>query len=452
MRAVCAAECGGVRTRCGCEVERPSVRRSARVGEDGVVTAMRAVPLRSPRADAAAVQVLRHDGTRHLIAMRASVPLAQDATVWLPALVPVAMATGEDLEIAGDVDPVSLVGAVQAQRLLARWFPQWRAVAIRAETGVTDPPAPRDSVTGTSAHGHSLASPATRAADAPPAVEDSSTAPTAADRPRPQPLAATELGVSPALMGPADAVGCFFSAGVDSTYAALSPQVTHLIYVRGFDEPLHGGAGAHATSEHVRSVAAVLGKPLIEVDTDVRTTLDRYAPWGHAAHGPAMATVALALRDHFATVVFPGAWPVDQTPVWGTHPHLDPLWSSSQLRVVNDSTRLGRVDKVRALARRPELLAGLRVCWQNSGKLNCGDCEKCLRTMVSLYAVGALGEARLFPSRVDAERVAELPGGEVASFFARENLDALRQMPAAERDYALETAVARLADAGPGPG
>lgn len=411
---------------------------------------MRVMPLRSQRAEAAAAQVLRPDGTRHLIAIRATVPLAQDATAWLPALVPVAMAAGEDLVIEGDVDPMSLAGATQAQRLLGQWFPQWRAAEIRTSTGVTGPPAPSHAATGVSAHALAEASTATRAADAPPAVEGSAADPIAAEQRRPEPLAAIELHGSPLRSDPSGAVGCFFSAGVDSTYAAISPEVTHLIYVRGFDEPLRAGAGAHATTEHVRSVAAVLGKPLIEVDTDLRTTLDRYVPWDRAAHGPAMATVALALRDHFATVVFPGAWPVDQTPAWGTHPQLDPLWSSSRLRVVNDSTSLGRVDKVRALARRPELLAGLRVCWQNSGKLNCGECEKCLRTMVSLYAVGALGEARLFPRHVDAAQVAALPGGVAASFFARENLEALRQMPAAERDHALEAAVARVAGAGPG--
>ena len=366
---------------------------------------MRAVPLRSARDDAIGVQVLRPGGQRHLIAIKGNAPLAQDATVWLPALVPVAMSVGEELDVKGEVDGVALAGAMQAQSLLAQWFPQWRMVAIRTAAVGADAVAPD-------------------AAQSPGTLRPSV--------PQPAAVVATE------------AVGCFFSGGVDSTFAAHSPEVTHLIYVRGFDTPLRGSAG-ESTVEHVRAVASVLGKPLIEVETDMRAMLDRYAPWGEAAHGPAMASVALALREHFATVIFPGAWPVDQTPIWGTHPELDPLWSSSELRVVNDSTRIRRVDKLRALAQRPELVGGLRVCWQNSGELNCGECEKCLRTMVALYAVGALEKARLFPATIDVARVAALPGGLVASIFARENLEALREMPLAARDRELEAAVARMA-------
>ena len=384
------------------------------------MTAMRAVPLRSARTDAVGMQVLRPGGQRHLIAIKANVSLAQDATVWLPALVPVAMSVGETLVIDGEVDALALAGAAQAQRILAGWFPQWRVVEVRAATAGADVFGPNavaaNAVDRTAVNLDPVQSPPTRAPSAP----------------------------LPSASEAAEAVGCFFSAGVDSTFAALSPEVTHLIYVRGFDTPLRGSAG-EATVEHVRAVAKALGKPLIEVETDLRATLDQYAPWGQAAHGPAMATVASALRQHFAKVIFPGAWPVDQTPVWGTHPELDPLWSSSELRVVNDSTHIRRVDKVRTVAQRPELVAGLRVCWQNSGELNCGECEKCLRTMVALYAVEALGEARLFPPTIDVARVAALPGGLVASFFARENVAALREMPLTARDRELEAAVARIA-------
>ena len=52
----------------------------------------------------------------------------------------------------------------------------------------------------------------------------------------------------------------------------------------------------------------------------------------------------------------------------------------------------------------------LRVCWQNEpGTLNCGRCDKCLRTMVGLAAVGLLDEIESLPSEIDLAAVSRHP-------------------------------------------
>jgi hypothetical protein len=88
---------------------------------------------------------------------------------------------------------------------------------------------------------------------------------------------------------------------------------------------------------------------------------------------------------------------------YGTHPLLDPLYSSSDLRIRHDGIELSRLEKTRLIAGWDVALQNLRVCNQyrqyRSGRLNCGRCEKCVRTMLGLLAVGALDKTNVFPSQ-----------------------------------------------------
>jgi hypothetical protein len=51
-------------------------------------------------------------------------------------------------------------------------------------------------------------------------------------------------------------------------------------------------------------------------------------------------------------------------------------------------------------------LQNLRVCWKNrKGTLNCGRCEKCIRTMIGLHTVGVFNISKLFDRPLRAWRV-----------------------------------------------
>ena len=68
---------------------------------------------------------------------------------------------------------------------------------------------------------------------------------------------------------------------------------------------------------------------------------------------------------------------------------MDGLFSSQRIAVIHDGARHARFQKVRELASWPTALAALRVCPSNPGNgLNCGVCEKCLRTRLELFAAG----------------------------------------------------------------
>jgi hypothetical protein len=56
-----------------------------------------------------------------------------------------------------------------------------------------------------------------------------------------------------------------------------------------------------------------------------------------------------------------------------------------------------RTQKTELVARYPDALAALHVCYAEQSADNCGRCSKCLRTLATLDVCGALGEAVTFP-------------------------------------------------------
>ena len=76
----------------------------------------------------------------------------------------------------------------------------------------------------------------------------------------------------------------------------------------------------------------------------------------------------------------------------------DPLLSTSATTVVHDGAEATRVEKTRAVAESALALRSLRVCWRSRSDHNCGDCEKCYRTMTTLSLLGALNKCSTFPA------------------------------------------------------
>jgi hypothetical protein len=193
---------------------------------------------------------------------------------------------------------------------------------------------------------------------------------------------------------PASGAASFFTAGVDSFYTALQhrDELSALIYVHGFDVPLDAHELRDSVGAGVRAAAAGLGLPLLEVETNVRALADRCLFW-EDFHGAALASVALLLSARFGRVYVPATMTYAMLNPLGSHPVLDPLWSTEDVQLVHDGCEATRRDKLRALAECEPARRWLRVCWENrEGSYNCGHCEKCLRTQVELRLLG-MGDA-----------------------------------------------------------
>jgi hypothetical protein len=256
-----------------------------------------------------------------------------------------------------------------------------------------------------------------------------------------------EVDAEPSPEPNVDGAACFFSGGVDSFYSVLShlDEITGLVFVHGFDvQPRHLELRTRIASS-LRAAAARLGKPIIEVETNIHTFSDRFALWSEEYHGSALASVALLLSPQFGRFFIPSSFPPRYSAPWGSHKDLDPLWSTEATEVIHDGGNATRVDKARLVATSEVALESLRVCWENrGGNYNCGRCEKCIRTMVNFEVVGALGRCKTFPKPLALSDVARVPiPDECARVFIEDNLEAAREAGDQKLARAIAASLAR---------
>ncbi len=175
----------------------------------------------------------------------------------------------------------------------------------------------------------------------------------------------------------------------------------------GYDVDLDDGPRVGQVTADVEAIAAATGtRPLI-VRTDLRTH-PQFASisWEHT-HGAALATIGHLVHPSIGTMVIPPSYTTARLIPWGSRPDLDPRWSvPGRLRVEHGNASGRRLDRVFAIAADPLVHRHLRVCWRNVDEtLNCGRCEKCVRTMVMLAGADQLQHCRTFPDRADLPAV-----------------------------------------------
>lgn len=203
---------------------------------------------------------------------------------------------------------------------------------------------------------------------------------------------------------PSGRVAAFFSGGVDSWSTVLeNPDLTDLIFVRGFDLA-HAGAGTALADEveaRLGEAADALGLPLHVVTTNLRELSDPQLPWD-VYYGCALDAAALFLGPLFDRVLIAGDADFEVQGRWGNNWLVDQLWSTEALEIVGDAGRFSRMQRLERLVESPIACRSLRVCWENPDRTyNCGGCQKCLMTLIPLEAIGARERVTSFPPEFD---------------------------------------------------
>ena len=212
-------------------------------------------------------------------------------------------------------------------------------------------------------------------------------------------------------------VACF-SGGVDSLFTMLKmgKQVDRLLLVHGFENPVESEDLLSTTLSVVRPLTERFRLPLVVATTNLRSLADRqFARWGKAFPGTFfgscwmgsfLAAMGHCLRPECGRLVIPASLHMDELVPYGSHPDLDPLWSSEALECVHHGAETGRLDKIRYVARVfPEAASCLQVCESNPpGEINCGRCDKCLRTILAFRVNGAIPTAPVFPRQPEWAR------------------------------------------------
>lgn len=216
----------------------------------------------------------------------------------------------------------------------------------------------------------------------------------------PTPLDATPTGISA------------FTGGVDSFATALRNKSTirSHFYVFGYDLPLDREFRKLRANvrQNLESAAGQLEKRMAFVTTNLRRFLNPHTNWAAMSHGPAIASVAHMLSESHNTLYIPSSFTYKDLQPWGSHPLVDPLWSSDRLRVLHDGAHLSRVEKTLLIASEEAVRDHLRVCLSKRTDYNCGECVKCIRTMLGLELAGELAETRVFPNVLDLEAVRDI--------------------------------------------
>jgi hypothetical protein len=331
------------------------------------------------------------------------------ADAFLIALLPIAMRLGEDIRVEGPVSTPLAFGLESWQVAVATWYPGYFArVAIDYEQLVDG-----------------------------------------ADGPRPP------------------AVGCCFSGGVDSWYSVwkhlpaqqpLQPyQLSHALMINGFDQVDDArteGAGQGMFAAYA-PVLGSLGVELIMVSTNLRRfrslAFDRNRLV--RTYGSSLIACGHALGMQFGRFAVSASAAYAWEDLWpdGSHHVLDHLLGTDRLQILRAGGDANRSRKLEQLADVPEVQHSLRVCFRDpefdprTGQVrNCGECEKCIRTISALDMIGRL---EAFTTLSRRPPVSEYKRPEVlvrsGEFWLKDNLALARRLGRSDWIPALEEALRR---------
>ncbi len=182
---------------------------------------------------------------------------------------------------------------------------------------------------------------------------------------------------------PTGTTAAFFSGGVDGLHTLWRnrDRISHLLLCRGLDIPFTETARWERTLATARRTAAQFGKPLCTVETNVKQTL---RSWEFDNQGAVLISAALAVP--FDTLLVPASHDERTGFPYLIHPTTDVMLNTERTRVELDGV-VRRTHKVQELVAAGVDLSMLRVCNRHTD-FNCGTCEKCLRMMVTLEALG----------------------------------------------------------------
>ncbi|MBW1954173.1 MAG: hypothetical protein JRI76_08520 [Deltaproteobacteria bacterium] len=204
----------------------------------------------------------------------------------------------------------------------------------------------------------------------------------------------------------------FLSGGIDSLAALRVNRRTHPLdhpgavkdgfVLHGFDI---GGVVRrgmkypvfHRTLEALEPVAREARLVLIPVFTNIRHLCDDRDLWLNRFFGAVLAAVSHAFSKRVSLSYIASSYDIAHLHPCGSHPLLDPFYSRLDMRILHRDLELTRMEKIRTVVQWDTAFQNMRVCLANvPDRLNCGKCEKCVRTMLALAALNVLHKTRAF--------------------------------------------------------
>jgi hypothetical protein len=212
-----------------------------------------------------------------------------------------------------------------------------------------------------------------------------------------------------ALPLPTPLAGLFFSAGADSlsvlkanreAYPRDHPAAIRVaIYHETFGMLLEASSSPRVEdlrARQRRAIAAIAGRAGLRTVSVRLISGELEKPGnfsGRCSHGSHLAATAHLFSPLLSAASIAAGYDARHLVPWGSHPLLDPNYSSSAVEIRHEGFGLSREERVASLVGWTDGIADLLVCAEGpleGSRLNCGRCEKCLRTMIALFLADGL--------------------------------------------------------------
>ncbi len=156
----------------------------------------------------------------------------------------------------------------------------------------------------------------------------------------------------------------------------------------------------NALLQRLNAIASAESFTLHPVYTNVRNLAPNYRYWTSMGFGAAHIAACHLFQGHIDRLLYasdgdganpsPGAW----------HPLIAPQFSTEALLVQPSEVAMSRVEKTALLCEWDIGRRYMQPCHYvripEAGRINCGRCEKCIRTMLALIGLGKLKEVSAF--------------------------------------------------------
>ena len=212
--------------------------------------------------------------------------------------------------------------------------------------------------------------------------------------------------------------GALFSGGID---ALAMIRDNHLNFPSGHPRHIQDGILVYGVLQGenerdpsfqnvvkaVNTMAHDAGIELIQVYTNAyahfRDLDSDFSFWRFEYHGSFLAAIAHAFAPRLSVASIASTYDFANLEPWGSHPLIDPLYSTTNLQIRHENAALSRLEKTKLVGEWDVALKQLRVCNEKAsyraGNYNCGNCEKCVRTMTAFLSLGMLDRIATFKEK-----------------------------------------------------
>jgi len=206
------------------------------------------------------------------------------------------------------------------------------------------------------------------------------------------------------------AVGADFSGGVDSFFtlwkhlpenqAIPDFRITHALFMLGFDIMNKDKTGYQTLFDRYQELLRVMNIELVPLETNL---ISFYIPITrrYFFYENVLISAAHIFGNLFNKFMIPSSEDYRQL-----HPQTStseittsPLLSTETLEIIHHGSATHRVKKIEAICNWEPAHTNLRVCTpEDPAKImiNCSRCEKCVRTMIPIYALGKMNKFTTF--------------------------------------------------------